>query len=115
MNKCKKATILGTLTVCLGTAFYCQYKRLFRMPLKEYTRYALFMAVLDDEICRNELDGIEIDEKRVLFPPKAESLQYRYHLFLQLNQKKSRITLQTEIAAMEQRLQVSRHPPSSST
>ena len=50
-----------------------------RIPLEEYTRYALYMAVMDDEICRNELEGNWIDGKEITFPPKMESLQQRYH------------------------------------
>ena len=78
------------------------------MPLKEYTRYALLMAVLDDEICRNELQGRRFGGRTVLFPPQSESLQYRYHLFLQMNRAKSRQQIQKEIAEKEQRLQESR-------
>ena len=78
------------------------------MPLREYTRYALYMAALDDEICRNELVGKNIGGELILFPPNSESLQYRYHLFLQMNRRKSRAALQAEIAQMEARLQQSR-------
>lgn len=72
------------------------------------TRYALYMAVLDDEICRNELEGNRIGDEVITFPPKEESLQYRYHLFLELNRTKDRRQLQQEIADLEQRLQESR-------
>lgn len=72
------------------------------MPLKEFTRYALYMAVMDDEICRNELEGNQIGDEGVMFPPKAETLQDRYHLFLQMNRTKSRRQIQDEITEMEQ-------------
>ena len=78
------------------------------MPLKEFTRYALYMAVMDDEICRNELEGNQIGDAVITFPPKVETLQERYHLFLQMNRTKSRGQIQEEIAEMEQRLQESR-------
>ena len=78
------------------------------MPLKEFTRYALYMAVMDDEICRNELEGNRIGDEVITFPPKEKTLQERYHLFLQLNRSKSRGQLRKEIADMEQRLQASR-------
>ena len=42
------------------------------------------------------------------FPPKAETLQERYHLFLELNKAKGRYQIQKEILEMEQRLQESR-------
>lgn len=44
----------------------------------------------------------------ITFPPKAETLQERYHLFLQTNRAKSRRQIREEIVEMEQRLQESR-------
>ena len=78
------------------------------MPLKEFTRSALYMAVMDDEICRNELEGNRLGDKTITFPPKAETLQARYHLFLQMNRAKSRQQIQKNIVEMERRLQESR-------
>lgn len=101
-----KAVIFGCLAAGVGAAVCRRW--MIRMPLKEYTRYALYMAVLDDEICRNELEGNQIGDEVIIFPPKEETLQYRYHLFLQMNRKKSRRQIQTEIADMERRLQDSR-------
>ena len=72
------------------------------------TRYALYMAVLDDEICRNELEGNQIGDQVISFAPRAETLQERYRLFLELNRTKDRRQLQEEIADLEQRLQESR-------
>ena len=45
------------------------------MSLKEFSRYALCMAVIDDEICRNELEGNQIGDEVITFPPKKETLQ----------------------------------------
>ena len=101
-----KIAALGCLTVVVGSAVCWRW--MFRMPLKEFTRYALYMAVMDDEICRNELEGNQIGDMVITFPPKAETLQQRYHLFLQMNRTKSRRQIQKEIADMEQRLQESR-------
>ena len=101
-----KAAILGCLAV--GTGAAACWRWMFRMPLKEFTRYALYMAVLDDEICRNELEGNQIGDTVIQFGPKEETLQDRYHIFLQMNRKKSRRQLRAEIAEMEQRLQASR-------
>ena len=67
------------------------------MPLKEYTA-ALYMAVLDDEISRRELAEV------VVFPSKKESLQYKYHLFLELNRKISRKKIEREIHQLESHL-----------
>lgn len=101
-----KLAVLGCLAVVVGSAVCWRW--MFRMPLKEFTRYALYMAVMDDEICRNELEGNQIGDVVITFPPKAETLQERYHLFLQTNRAKSRRQIREEIVEMEQRLQESR-------
>lgn len=101
-----KIAVLGGLAAVVGAAACWSWT--FRMPLKEFTRYALYMAVMDDEICRNELEGNQIGDRVITFPPKAETLQDRYHLFLEMNRTKSRQQLQQEIADMEQRLLESR-------
>lgn len=101
-----KIAALGCLAAAVGSASYWRWR--IRMPLKEFTRYALYMAVMDDEICRNELEGNRIGDEVITFPPKEKTLQERYHLFLQLNRAKSRGQLRKEITDMEQRLQASR-------
>ena len=106
MKNGHKAVILGGLAVGAGAAVCWRWK--IRMPLKEFTRSALYMAVMDDEICRNELEGNQIGTGVITFPPKAETLQQRYHFFLQMNRTKSRRQIQEDIANMEQRLQQSR-------
>lgn len=106
MKKIDTITALGCLAIVAGSV--ACWRRMIRMPLKEFARYALYMAVMDDEICRNELEGNRIGDEVITFSPKAETLQERYHLFLQMNRAKSRRQLQKEIAEMEQRLQESR-------
>lgn len=106
MKKGCKIALVGGLAVAVG-AVAC-WKWMFRMPLKEFTRCALYMAVMDDEICRNELEGNRIGDQVISFAPRAETLQERYHLFLELNRAKDREQIQQEIADMEQRLQESR-------
>ena len=106
MKKGCKIALVGSLAVAVGVV--ACWKWMFRMPLKEFTRCALYMAVMDDEICRNELEGNRIGDEVITFPPKEETLQYRYHLFLQMNLRKTSAQLQEEIADMEQRLQESR-------
>lgn len=106
MKKGCKIALVGGLAVAVG-AVAC-WKWMFRMPLKEFTRCALYMAVMDDEICRNELEGNRIGDQVISFAPRAETLQERYHLFLELNRTKDREQIQQEIADMEQRLQESR-------
>ena len=106
MKNGHKAVILGCLAVGAGAAVCWRWR--IQMPLKEFTRSALYMAVMDDEICRNELEGNRIGDKTITFPPKAETLQARYHLFLQMNRAKSRQQIQKNIVEMERRLQESR-------
>ena len=106
MNKLGTAAGLGILGACIAGTVY--YRRTIRIPLEEYTRYALYMAVMDDEICRNELEGCRIGDEVIRFPPKAETLQDRYQMFLRMNRKKSRRQLREEIAGMEERLRESR-------
>lgn len=48
MKKGCKIALVGGLAAAVGIAV-C-WKWMIRMPLKEFTRYALYMAVLDDEI-----------------------------------------------------------------
>ena len=106
MNKLKTAAGLGILGACVAGAV-CRRRRR-RFPLEEYTRYALYMAVMDDEICRNELEGNWINGEEIRFSPKMESLQQRYHMFLRWNRRKSREDIQAEVARMEERLEESR-------
>ena len=106
MKKGCKIALVGCLATAVSAAACWRWK--IRMPLKEFTRYALYMAALDDEICRNELEGNQIGDGIITFPPKEETLQERYHLFLKMNRTKSRRQLRQEIADMEQRLQESR-------
>ena len=106
MKKGCKIALVGGLAVVVG-AVAC-WKWMIRMPLGEFARCALYMAVMDDEICRNELEGNQIGDQVITFAPRAETLQERYHLFLELNRTKDRRQLQQEIAGMEQRFQESR-------
>ena len=62
-----KAAILSCLVAGAGIAAYRRWT--IRMPFKEFTRYALYMAVMDDEICRHELEGNRIGEEIIKFPP----------------------------------------------
>ena len=105
MKRMKKALLVGIAALCAGGV---AYKRSIRMPWKEYTQYARRMAELDDAIGRNELEGNQIDGKVIVFPPKSESVEERYHFFLKLNRRKSRNAIRGEIEQMEQRLQESK-------
>lgn len=106
MKTVHKIAVLSGLTVVTGAAV-C-WRRKIRMPLREFTRYALYMAVMEDEISRNELEGNQIGNRTITFPPKAETLQERYYFFLHTNRGESRGNIQKKIADMELRLQKSR-------
>lgn len=106
MKKGCTIALAGGLAVAVSAAACWRWT--IRMPVKEFTRYALYMAVMDDEICRNELEGNQIGDKVITFAPRAETLQEQYHLFLERNRTKSRRQLRQEIADMEQRLLESR-------
>ena len=102
-----KTFCLGLLAAAGGVGLY---KKKFRMPLQEYTQHALYMATLDDAICRKMLEGKHISGKYIVFPPKKESLQKRYHYFLEENQGKSREQLLRETRALERKLWALEHP-----
>lgn len=106
MKKGYTIALAGGLAVAVSAA--ARWRRMIRIPVKEFTRYALYMAVMDDEICRNELEGNQTGDQVITFAPRAETLQERYHLFLEMNRTRSRQQLQQEIADMEQRLRESR-------
>ena len=106
MKKGCKIALAGGLAAAIGAA--ACWRWMIRMPVQEFTRYALYMAAMDDEICRNELEGNQIGDQIITFAPREETLQERYHLFLKMNRTKSRRQLQQEIAHMERRLQESR-------
>ncbi len=103
-HKAKWAPPLFLLGCAFCGAGVFLFKKLYRMNLKEYTSHALYMAVLDDEIARKELSGVSVAAQQVVFPARRHSLQYRYHLFLDLNQGKTAETLKQETAALERRL-----------
>ncbi len=87
-------------------------KRKYHMSLHEYRKYILYMAYLDDEIARNELEGNFILEhyeyKKITFPDKMETLNYRYNLFFSMNKEKRKEELEKEIDEMEKRLEESK-------
>ena len=87
----------AVFSAAAGTALLI-FRLNYRVPLREYTANALYMGFLDDAICRQELRDL------TKFPSKRISLPYRYHLFLQLNRKKSRKKMEQDILNMEHRL-----------
>lgn len=96
------------LIVCLVLVGILCKKLLPKVNIKKYTQICLYIAVMDDEIARNELDGNFIGEKEIKFPPKIESLQYRYHMFLKLYKEYTIEELENEILIHEERLEESK-------
>lgn len=84
------------------------YNLLPKIPIKEYTAACFYLAVMDDEIARNELEGNSIDGKEIVFPSKRESLQSKYHLFLEMHKKLSATEMDAEIRKFEIRLKESK-------
>ncbi|WP_352399265.1 hypothetical protein [Anaerotignum sp.] len=99
----KKKITWGLCALFLLLVMFCK-KRLPRIPNREYTKACLYMAVLDDEICRNELEGNFVGEKEIVFPPKPDSLQYRYHLFLESYKGYTQEQIAGEMQRFEKRL-----------
>ena len=56
---------------------------------------------MDDEIARLRFENQVMNGKKVEFPSRIESLQYRYHLHLQLQKGKTRHELNQEISTYE--------------
>lgn len=54
------------------------------MSTREFIDGCWRLAFLDDMVCRHELDGVVIKGEPVVFPPKKESIPYRYKLFLEM-------------------------------
>lgn len=113
MNKLntKQKTIVFTSTFVIGLLMiggFALYKILPKMPTKEYTAACLYLAVMDDEIARNELEGNTINGEEIVFPSKKESLQYKYHLLLKMNKKMTTPEMDAEIEKFETRLEDSK-------
>lgn len=108
-----KASVFTGVSVVLSGIIVgiTKFKKNHPMKLRDYTKYALYMAVLDDEIVRNELgDGSEIEniEGEIIWPHRMETLKDRYEMFLELNKGKTEKMLKEEVERMEERLKASR-------
>ena len=74
-NKKSRRFLLTAMGATALGGIVAAYSLLPKMPLKKYTEACLYLAVMDDEISRNELEGSIINGKRIIFPPKKETLQ----------------------------------------
>lgn len=103
-NKRSKKLLLTAIgTAALG-GIVAACSLLPKMPLKKYTEACLYLAVMDDEISKNELEGSIINGKRIIFPPRRGTLQHRYHMFLNLYKNFSVEKMEEEIRIFEARL-----------
>ena len=71
---------------------------------EEYHKRCLYLAVLDDLVCRRRLKGMEIGGRKVLFPQKKESLWFRYQLFLESSRFLTNEEFEREIRVRQQEL-----------
>lgn len=96
--------LFGAGTALLATSAILCYRLRNHVPRKDYRAACLYLAVMDDEICRNELEGTQHAGRELVFPPKIESLPYRYRLFLAMNKGMTRADLDAQIQVHERRL-----------
>lgn len=103
----KNQKILGAVVVSVGLAaigYVIKKKYLPRVPLKEYKEFCMEFAVIDDEICRNELMGNTIGGKEILFGSKGETVKHRYHVFKQMYISYTKEMLENEREVLYTRL-----------
>lgn len=109
----KASIVTGISAVLSGIVVgIVKFKKNHPMKLRDYTKYALYMAVLDDEIVRNELgEGSDIEdmEGEIIWPHRMETLKDRYEMFLELNKGKTEKMLMEEVERMEERVKASRN------
>lgn len=104
-----KKVILFSIAGIAFTGAVCAVRKCFpKVSMKKYTQACLYMAVLDDEIARNELEGNLVVGRELIFPPRQESLQFRYQLFLNQYRRSSPRQLDEAIQSLEGRLSESR-------
>lgn len=94
-----------TLTLgLLSGIFLCILGIVTRRWGEDYHKRCLYLALLDDMVCRRRLKGMELDGRDVAFPPKKESLWFRYQLFLERNRSLSDEEFAREIRERQQEL-----------
>ena len=70
----------------------------------QYQQTCFYMAALDDEICRKELDGMVVAEKMISFSPRRETLYHPYEVFREMYCDLSPEKLEVQVAKLEKRL-----------
>lgn len=107
MKVSKNKIIIGAFAAAIGIGtlgFIIKNKYMPKVPLKEYKELCLELAVIDDEICRNELEGNTVHGEEITFGSKGETVQYRYELFLEMYKDYTKEMLDEEREALYIRL-----------
>lgn len=104
-----KKEIIGASVLLGASALTAAVVMMFKKRDKivtedSFQKDCIYLAALDDEICRREWNGKKINGDVINFPPKRESLYYRYQLFSEMFAGYSRKELDKEIKKFEQRL-----------
>lgn len=105
MNRKK---IYSSALVLLGAgmgivgAIWCD--KHYKKARSQYQQTCLYMAALDDEICRKELDGMVVTEKTISFPPRRKTLYHRYEVFREMYRDLPSKELEAQVAKLEKRL-----------
>lgn len=73
----------------------------YKKARSRYQQACFYMAALDDEICRKELDGMVVAEKMISFPPRRETLYHRYEVFREMYRDLSLEELEVQVAKLE--------------
>lgn len=103
MKKSGRVLLISLGCFAGGSALWIRKKK-----KREIEKWALFFAVMDDEICRNELEGNFVNGRPIVFGEKKDSLYDRYQYFLELLQHKSKAWCQREEKRLKKRLATSR-------
>lgn len=98
---------LGAGAVLSAIGYFC-YKSTEKTDVEDLKEACIYMAVMDDEISRNELGGSIIDGEELELMPRRESLKYRYDLFDEMYSEYSKFKLEREIKKMEKHLEKSK-------
>ena len=100
-----KINWICTLTLgLLSGIFLCILGIATRRWGEDYHQRCLYLALLDDMVCRRRLKGTEVNGRTVVFPSKKESLWFRYQLFLERNRSLSDEEFEQEIRERQQEL-----------
>ena len=108
----KKKTILSLLISAsalglAGTSVVLLNKKYVISP-GEYNKACIYMATMDDEIARMELDGKIINGKSIKFPPRQKTLYYKFTMFKEMNRHLSRTEMKEKIELLEARYEKSK-------